>query len=181
MPEARLTARWLLLALAIVALDQLSKAAATQLLDYARPVPVLSWFNFTLHHNTGAAFSFLSGAGGWQRWLFAGLALGVSVMLVVWLWLLPRSQRLLALGLALVLGGAVGNLLDRLWLGYVVDFISVHYREHYFPTFNIADAGISCGALAVLLDSLLSGRASDHDSNSGERATPGTEKETGHE
>jgi signal peptidase II len=157
LPERRSALRWLLLAVLVIVLDQISKAAASHFLEYARPVALLPWFDLTLHHNSGAAFSFLSNAGGWQRWLFAALAIAVSVMLVLWLWRLPPSQRLLALGLALVLGGALGNLVDRLWLGYVVDFISVHYRGHYFPTFNIADAAISCGAAAVLLDGLRGG------------------------
>jgi signal peptidase II len=146
---------WLWLAALVVLADQASKFAASSLLEYARPVTLLPWFDFTLHHNRGAAFSFLSDAGGWQRWFFAVLALAVSAMIVLWLRSLRAGQRLLPLGLALVLGGALGNLIDRLWLGYVVDFISVHYRDYYFPTFNIADAAISCGAALVVLDSVL--------------------------
>src|SRR6056297_918121 len=110
------------LALLVLVLDQGSKAMAQSLLEYARPVPVLSWFNLTLHYNEGAAFSFLSNAGGWQRWLFTGLALAVSGALIVWVWRLPREQGLLALALALVLGGALGNAIDRVLLGHVVDF-----------------------------------------------------------
>lgn len=151
---ARGSLAWYLLALLVVIADQLSKWVATAQLDYATPVPVAFWLNITLHHNQGAAFSFLSGAGGWQRWFFAGLAIAVSAAIAAWLRQVGRSQALLATGLALVLGGAVGNLADRLRLGYVVDFISVHYREWYFPTFNVADAAITVGAALILLDSL---------------------------
>ena len=147
--------RWYALAALVLAGDQLSKLAASEWLDYALPQRVFSWFDLTLHHNPGAAFSFLSGAGGWQRWLFTGLAIAVSGVLLEWLRRLPPGRWLLSLALALVLGGALGNLVDRLLHGYVIDFISVHYREWYFPTFNIADSAISVGAALVILDSLL--------------------------
>ena len=153
-PGSAATLRWYGLALVILILDQASKAFATAMLSYAVPVPVLFCFNLTLHHNDGAAFSFLSGAGGWQRWLFIALAVGVSGMLAAWLQRLGARQRLLATGLSLVLGGALGNLIDRARLGYVVDFISLHYRDWYFPTFNVADAAISVGAALIVLDSL---------------------------
>lgn len=152
--------RWYALAVGTVVLDQLSKFAASGWLAYAQPRRVFSWFDLTLHHNTGAAFSFLSGAGGWQRWLLSGLALVVSAVLAQWIRRLPAARWPLALGLSLVLGGALGNLIDRLLLGYVVDFISVHYRGWYFPTFNIADSAISVGAALVLLDGLIEGRDS---------------------
>ena len=145
------------LALLVVLLDQGSKALADSLLEYARPLPVFSCFDLTLHYNKGAAFSFLSNAGGWQRWLFTGLALGVSGVLVAWIWRLPGRQLLLATGLSLVLGGALGNAVDRVLLGHVVDFISVHYAGRYFPTFNIADAAISVGAALLLLDGFRGG------------------------
>ena len=151
--------RWYALALVIVMLDQYTKTLASNALDYGRPVQVFSWFNLTLQHNTGAAFSFLSDAGGWQRYFFSIVAAVISVALVVWLYFAPRGQWLLALALGLILGGAVGNLWDRLALGYVVDFISVHYKEHYFPAFNIADSAISVGAACLLLDSFLAGRS----------------------
>ena len=151
--------RWYALAVLVVLADQLSKALALRHLDYGRPERVFAWFDLTLHFNAGAAFSFLSGAGGWQRWLFAALAVAVSGFIARWLRALPRAQWLLALGLALVLGGALGNLVDRLWLGHVVDFISVHYRDWYFPTFNVADAAITVGAALILLDSLRGDRA----------------------
>ncbi|MCB1679543.1 MAG: signal peptidase II [Halioglobus sp.] len=144
--------RWYTLAAVVVLLDQYTKSLASTVLEYGRPVPVFSWFNLTLQHNTGAAFSFLSSAGGWQRWLFSGVALAISGALLVWLYRMPRGQWLLALGLGLILGGALGNLWDRLALGYVVDFISVHYGGRYFPAFNLADSAISVGAAAMLLD-----------------------------
>ncbi|MFT4824646.1 MAG: signal peptidase II [Halioglobus sp.] len=142
-------------ALFIVLLDLYTKNLATQELVYARPVEILSWFNLTLHHNTGAAFSFLSEAGGWQRYFFSIVAGVISAVLAVWIFKLEKGQWLLALSLSLILGGALGNLWDRLTLGYVVDFISVHYAGRYFPTFNIADSAISVGAVCMLLESFL--------------------------
>ncbi|MDP5070522.1 MAG: signal peptidase II, partial [Congregibacter sp.] len=124
-------------------------------------------FNLTLHHNQGAAFSFLADAGGWQRWFFAGLALAVSAMIVFWLRDLKPRQWPLSLALALVLGGALGNLVDRILLGYVVDFISVHYQDWYFPTFNVADSAISVGAALIVVDSLFMGTANGRSSESG--------------
>ncbi|MEM1404559.1 MAG: signal peptidase II [Pseudomonadota bacterium] len=154
-PESRGAARgWYVLALCVLIADQASKVLASKELLYAVPQEVFFWLNMTLHHNEGAAFSFLSDAGGWQRWFFAVLAVAVSTTLVVWLRQLTREQRWLALGLSLVLGGAIGNLVDRLRLGYVVDFISVHYETWYFPTFNVADAAISVGATLIVIDSI---------------------------
>ena len=149
---------WYVLAVVVVVLDQYTKGLASSQLQYGRPVEVFSWFNLTLQHNTGAAFSFLSEAGGWQRWFFTVLALVISTALVVWLWLGERGNWLLALSLALILGGAIGNVWDRVALGYVVDFISVHYGGRYFPAFNIADSAITVGAACMLLDSFLAGR-----------------------
>lgn len=147
--------RWYLLAFAVIVLDQYTKGLATAALDYGRPQPVFSWFNLTLQHNTGAAFSFLSDAGGWQRYFFSVVAVVISIALAVWLLTLSSGQWLLALSLGLILGGALGNLWDRLAHGYVVDFISVHYGGWYFPAFNIADSAISVGAACLLLDSFL--------------------------
>jgi signal peptidase II len=145
--------RWYSLALVVIVLDQYTKGLASAGLDYARPVQVFPWFNLTLQHNTGAAFSFLSDAGGWQRYFFTLVAIGISAALLVWLYVLPRGQWLLALSLGLILGGALGNVWDRMALGYVVDFISVHYSNHYFPAFNLADSAISVGAACMLFDS----------------------------
>lgn len=147
--------RWYGLAVVVILLDQYTKGLASSSLEYGRPVPVFPWFNLTLQHNTGAAFSFLSDAGGWQRYFFSVVAIGISTALAVWLYLLPRKQLLLALSLGLILGGALGNLWDRLVLGYVVDFISVHYGGRYFPAFNLADAAISVGAACMLFDSFV--------------------------
>ena len=146
--------RWYGLALLVVVLDQYTKGLAQSALEYGRPVEVFSWFNLTLQYNKGAAFSFLSDAGGWQRYFFSVVAVVISAVLVVWLYRMPRQQRLLALALALILGGALGNVWDRLVLGHVVDFISVHYGGYYFPAFNIADSAISVGAALMIFDSL---------------------------
>ncbi len=158
MPRNLPTATWYALALLIIVLDQLSKGMAEQYLDYGRPVVLTSWFNLTLQYNPGAAFSFLSDAGGWQRYFFSGVAVVISGVLVVWLHRLPPTLRLLPLSLALILGGALGNLWDRVALGHVVDFISVHYGGYFFPAFNIADSAISVGAALMILDSLLATR-----------------------
>jgi len=151
---------WLWLSLLVVGLDQISKQLATAFLEYARPVELLPVFDLTLLHNTGAAFSFLASAGGWQRWFFALLAAGVSVVLIVWLKRLKAHETWLAIALALVLGGALGNLYDRVVLGYVVDFISVHYQRHYFPAFNLADSGITIGAVMLIIDTVWLSRKS---------------------
>jgi signal peptidase II len=150
--------RWYALALAVVVLDQLAKGLASSALEYGRPLQVFPWFDLTLHHNTGAAFSFLNDAGGWQRWMFSAVAVVIGAVLAVWLYRLPPSPRLLPCALALILGGALGNLWDRVALGYVVDFISVHYQRWYFPAFNLADSAISVGAACMLLDSFLAPR-----------------------
>ena len=147
--------RWFLLALVVIVLDQYTKGLASGMLEYGRPSPVFSWFNLTLQHNSGAAFSFLSDAGGWQRYFFSGVAVVISIAIAVWLLMLSPGQGLLALALGLILGGALGNLWDRLEYGYVVDFISVHYGGWYFPAFNIADSAITIGAACMLLDSFL--------------------------
>ncbi len=158
MPRNLPTATWYAIALLVIVLDQLSKGLAEQYLDYGRPLVLTSWFNLTLQYNPGAAFSFLSDAGGWQRYFFSGIAVVISGILVVWLYRLPSNLRLLPLSLALILGGALGNLWDRVALGHVVDFISVHYGGYFFPAFNIADSAISVGAALMILDSLLATR-----------------------
>lgn len=145
---------WLWVSLLVVVLDQVTKQLATAMLDYARPVELLPVFDLTLLHNTGAAFSFLASAGGWQRWFFALLAGGVSVVLVLWIKRLKAHETWLAIALALVLGGALGNLYDRVVLSYVVDFISIHYQQRYFPAFNVADSAITIGAIMLIIDTL---------------------------
>jgi len=161
--------KWLWLSLAVIVLDQLTKYLATDLLLYAEPVAVVPFFNLTLLHNTGAAFSFLSDAGGWQRWFFALMAIGVSVGITVWLSRLESKQRWLAIALALVVGGALGNLWDRLYLGYVVDFIQLYYDRWYWPAFNIADSAIFVGAVMLLIDGFF-GNSSELEDESNGRA-----------
>jgi len=144
----------LLLSGVIIVLDLWTKQIATDSLTLYRPVELTSWLNMTLAHNYGAAFSFLSDAGGWQRWFFTVLASVVTVILVIWLFRLTAKERLTAAALSLVIGGAVGNLIDRINHGYVVDFIDVYYRGSHWPAFNLADSAISCGVVLLLLDGL---------------------------
>ena len=137
----------------VIVLDQLSKAWITNHFVYGEKLYILSIFDVVLAHNTGAAFSFLHDAGGMQRWLFSIIAIVASVWIV---WLLRRhsAQTLFALALSLILGGALGNLIDRLGNGYVVDFLSFHWGDHFFPAFNVADSAITVGATLLILDSL---------------------------
>ena len=145
-------AAWLWLSLVVIVLDQATKFLVTRFLELYERVEVLPVLDFTLLHNTGAAFSMLAGASGWQRWFFIALALVVSVMLVVWIWRTPRGEKLLPLSLALILGGAIGNVIDRVLHGYVVDFIHAHWGTAYFPAFNIADSAITVGAMLLIVD-----------------------------
>jgi len=146
--------RWLMLAVAIIVLDQLTKMAVRETLSVHEVVPIAPFLNLTLVHNTGAAFSFLNDAGGWQRWLFIGLAFAVSAGIVVWLLRHGDERSWYTLALTLVLGGAVGNLCDRLTLGYVIDFIDVYYQDWHWPAFNVADSAITIGATLLLVDAL---------------------------
>ncbi len=147
---------WYALAIIIVIIDQWTKWLAETKLTFHDPVPVIEPFlNWTLAYNYGAAFSFLADAGGWQKWFFSGLALLMSLFLIIYLIKAPRKATLLSFGLALVLGGAVGNLIDRLLHGHVIDFIHVHYADvWHYPIFNIADIGISIGVLLIVIDML---------------------------
>jgi len=145
-------AAWLWLSLVVIVLDQATKFLVTRFFELYERVEVLPVLDFTLLHNTGAAFSLLADAPGWQRWFFIGLAGAVSVLLVVWIWRTPRGEKLLPLALALILGGAVGNVIDRIVHGYVVDFIHAHWGDAYFPAFNIADSAITIGAVLLILD-----------------------------
>jgi signal peptidase II len=147
---------WLLLSAFVVLADQLTKSYITQHYGEFEFTTVLPILDITRMHNVGAAFSFLATASGWQRWLFIALAVGVSLAIIVWLWRMPRGEHhLLAAGLALVLGGAIGNVIDRIRLGHVVDFIHFHWDRAYFPAFNVADSAITVGAACLLLDALL--------------------------
>lgn len=152
----------LIIATFIVVADLTTKAAATALLDYGVANPVLPFFNLTLLHNTGAAFSFLADSSGWQRWLFIALAVAISATLIVWLTRLHRRDYWLGTGLAFVLGGAIGNLYDRVVHGYVVDFFHFHWAGYHFPAFNVADSFITVGAMMLMLDLFL---GKDHEDN----------------
>lgn len=152
---------WLSLALLIVIADQLSKTLIVARFTLADSVPVTGWLNIVRAHNAGAAFSFLAGASGWQRWFFVGLGLVASAFIV---WMLHRhpGQRLFAFAVSLILGGAIGNVVDRLLHGHVIDFVQVHWAwlepmfpGGYFPAFNVADSAITVGAASLLLDELL--------------------------
>ena len=153
---------WLVVAVAIVIADQVTKWAIVEWIPLYDKVPLNSFINLTHQKNTGAAFSFLAQAGGWQRWFFVVLAAGVSAVIAVWLWRIRNDgQTVLAAGLAMVLGGAVGNLIDRIVLGHVTDFIQVWFGGWAFPSFNVADAGISVGAALLIIDALfISGKDS---------------------
>ncbi|CAK0758178.1 lipoprotein signal peptidase [Gammaproteobacteria bacterium] len=146
------TLHWLWGSVLIVLLDQSTKAAVEAGLRLYQTIELLPVFNLTLAHNSGAAFSLLASANGWQRWLFSILAVMVSGLLIVWLRRLRPDAVSEALGIALILGGAWGNLWDRIWLGYVIDFIQVHWHDWYFPAFNVADSAITIGAGLLILD-----------------------------
>ncbi|MGB6240977.1 MAG: signal peptidase II [Castellaniella sp.] len=153
----RSLAGWLLVAAALVLLDQATKAWISQTLSYAERIPVLPIFDLTLLFNTGAAFSFLADGDGFQRWLFTGIALVVALVILRWLYT-HQGQRLLCASLACILGGALGNALDRLMHGHVVDFLLFYWRDWYFPAFNVADIAITCGAILLILDEILRSR-----------------------
>ena len=145
--------RWLPLSFALVVFDQWTKGWIERHYELGEYTPVFSWLDIIRLHNPGAAFSFLADAGGWQRWFFTIFAVGVSVMLGVWLRKVRlTTEPILAIALALVLSGAVGNVIDRIEHGYVVDFIHVHWQQAYFPAFNIADSAITIGAILLLWD-----------------------------
>ena len=149
---ARGWTRWLALSAAVVALDLATKAWVTHAFSIGESLEVTPFFNLVLVHNTGAAFSFLAGAGGWQRWFFVAVTLAVAAVLVVML-RRSSSNAMLSAALALVLGGAAGNLWDRASVGYVVDFVQVHALGYYFPAFNVADSAITIGVALLLWDS----------------------------
>ncbi len=168
---------WLVIAAVLVVADQFTKQVAAGALALHESVPVWSYFNITLAHNTGAAFSFLADQGGWQRGFFVVLALAVSVFIVVWMKRLPATARLEGFALACILGGALGNVIDRILYGYVIDFFDVYYRAEscvalfasvpvvggvqcHWPAFNVADAAISLGAVLIVIDALRGRKAS---------------------
>jgi len=139
--------------LVIIVLDQATKLLAEYYLNYRQPVAVFPHFNFTLVYNKGAAFSFLSNAGGWQRWFFICLSTTVSIALVIWLQKLKPEQKLQTISIAMILGGAIGNLIDRSLYGHVIDFLDIYYQQHHWPAFNIADSAITVGAFLLIIDS----------------------------
>ncbi len=152
--------RWLWLTVLVIALDQLTKSWISARFDLFERVEVLPFLNLVLVYNPGAAFSFLSDASGWQRWFFTALALVVSVVILVWLSRLRTGERIPALGLSLVLGGALGNVWDRLQHGHVIDFIDVHVRGWHWPAFNVADSAITVGVVFLVWDALFAHRRS---------------------
>jgi signal peptidase II len=149
---------WLRLSALVIVLDQWSKWLIVRHFELYQTRMLLPVFDLVRAQNRGAAFSFLHNDSSWPRWIFSGLALVVSGALVVWLKRLPATLRLLPAALALIIGGAVGNLIDRLRQGYVVDFIQVHWQLHYFPAFNVADSAITMGACLLVLDSFRASR-----------------------
>ena len=147
-----LTTRWFGLSAVIVALDLFTKHLVQNAFAYGEHLTVTSFFDLVRYHNEGAAFSFLADAGGWQKWFFSGISV-VAIIVITYLIIKNTNQKLFSLGLALVLGGAIGNLYDRVTLGYVVDFLYFHINTFYWPAFNVADSAICVGVGALLLDS----------------------------
>ncbi len=146
--------KWLWLSVLVIALDQFTKVLAETMLTYGDPIAVAPFFNLMLSHNPGAAFSFLSNAGGWQRWFFVVLALAVVAVITIWMYRLPPTQRWIAAALALVVGGALGNVVDRVVYGHVIDFLDVYVGHWHWPTFNVADSAITVGVAVLIIDGL---------------------------
>ncbi|WNC73340.1 signal peptidase II [Thalassotalea psychrophila] len=144
--------RWLWLALIMLIIDQVTKQSVVALMDYRESIKVMPFFNLTYVHNPGAAFSFLADQGGWQRWFFTAIAGVVSIFLVVWMAKTPKQDKLIAISFALILSGAVGNLIDRMMFGYVIDFLDFYVGNKHWPAFNVADSAIFVGAGLMILD-----------------------------
>jgi len=147
--------KWLWLSSIVVVFDQMSKIWVDLTLELHQSIPVMPSFSITYAHNYGAAFSFLSDAGGWQRWFFAVLAIVVSIGIVVYLKKLKSEEKLLAVSLSLILGGAIGNIIDRVLYGYVIDFLDIYYQAYHWPIFNIADSAITVGVGLMLIESFM--------------------------
>jgi signal peptidase II len=145
---------WLWLSFIVLVLDQATKRIVDTTMALQESIPLLPMFQLTYLRNQGAAFSFLSSAGGWQRWFFIALAIGASTLIFIWLKRLPKSRRFEACAWALVLGGALGNLIDRILYGYVIDFLDVFYGDWHWPAFNVADSAITVGVIMLFIDSL---------------------------
>ena len=156
--------KWLWLSGLVIILDQVSKWMISSSFSLYETLAVMPYFNLTLAHNTGAAFSFLAQAGGWQRWFFVGLTTIISIVLFIWLKKLSSTAKLEAISISLILGGAIGNVIDRIYFGYVVDFLDFYYGTAHFAAFNIADSAICIGAGLLILDSFISKPESDQKS-----------------
>lgn len=158
--------RWLLLSFMVILLDQATKQFAEAILTAYEAVTVLPFFDLTLMYNKGAAFSFLSDQSGWQRWFFVVLALIVTAVLIGWLRRLKPGEQWVAVSLSLIIGGAVGNVIDRILFGQVIDFIHLHYQQYYWPAFNLADSAITIGVAIMLWDAfVLAPRRQAHDNS----------------
>ena len=144
--------KWMSISAIVVALDLYTKHLVQRAFEYGEHLTITSFFDLVRYHNEGAAFSFLADAGGWQKWFFSGVSM-IAVVVITYLLKKHQNQKLFSVGLALVLGGAIGNLYDRLTLGYVVDFLSFHVNDWYYPAFNVADSAICVGVALLLLDS----------------------------
>jgi signal peptidase II len=145
--------RWLWLTFAVIILDRLTKSMATYYFSTMSTKNIFFWLNFDLVHNDGAAFGFMQDQSGWQLWIFVGIALAVSIGILMWLWRSSSMHPLTASALSLILGGALGNLYDRITTGYVIDFIDLHYNDYHWPSFNLADSAICIGLVLLLLSS----------------------------
>lgn len=141
---------WFVVSVLVIAGDQLSKYWIMNTLTPYHPLEIMPMFNFTLAYNTGSAFSFLSGSGEWHRWFFTGFSSIMSVVIILWMLRTPSQSKLQLLGLSLILGGAIGNLIDRVILGHVIDFIDLYYSTHHWPVFNVADSAICVGAVLLV-------------------------------
>lgn len=161
--QGRRAAIWLVLSLVILVLDQGSKSVVVSRFAEFESITLNPFLDFMRLHNEGVAFSMFADSSGWQRWVFSVLGIVVCTIFAVWLWRLPfKGQYLLASGLACIIGGALGNVVDRILRGHVVDFIRVHYGDWYFPAFNVADSAITVGAVLFILDSIVqTGRSKD--------------------
>jgi len=153
--------RWLWLTLLCLIVDQVTKQLIVASFDYREALSVLPFFNLTYVHNPGAAFSFLADQSGWQRWFFTVIAAIASIVFIVWLAKTPKSQTMLSIAFALMLSGAMGNLIDRALFGYVIDFLDFHWSGYHFPAFNVADSMIFIGAALMIIDSFLNKETED--------------------
>lgn len=151
---------WLIIATVILLADQASKQYILHNFNYAERLNLLPFFDLTLLFNTGAAFSFLADSGGYQRWLFTLIAIAAIALIIYWLYKY-RQQRLFCLALIFILAGALGNLIDRIYYGHVIDFLLFYWRDWYFPAFNIADSAITCGAAVLIFEEIFKGKKPD--------------------